>query len=657
MERQVDDDIAQLVAARDSLHASLGKSREVSYLLHERLQNFQERLSLIRRNAAPANEESKSTMELSRRIDKASQSITSFRKLYNVFHDLRTIIMGDLSLDLNGYLAGVMQLEEALDYYRHEFAAAISCLQEAVNFLETTSTHSLRLRNILRNLQAEQAGDKFNGDLLIVAQKKLENEFSRLLAENCLPVSLPTQMGPQTEDAPFSSTELEYLFGFPSEALQKLQVIITRLAGTEHYSRCLKEYQERRSAQCRQSLEALEVEYSRISASELIDKVTWIDLQNIIKKWTQQLEVVVKVLYAGERRLARQVFKDMGQPVWVECLNYVAQPGMSAFFQFGESFSTTSRSPEKLCNLLEMLEGMEKSEHSVIQVFDGQACCGIRKRYRELLKQVTYGAFKAFWDMSEWVEEQKEPQIHDGGVMRLCSFVVNYLDYLVRDYLEPMSKALRCQKNRQGDGGPPETSLAQGILLIFQALGRQIEARAKEVPDPALRHIFMMNNLQYIYTRVEKNRLKDFLDASWIYGIGRKVDNHTLKYQNDFCQKIVIHLNHEGLGGSSIGKSSVRSIVRQNLRAFSSAFDDIIRTQGNWVIQHESLRDSTRSYITRKILSVYRSYLENYGHLLGHFYSSNKFVKYTPEMVEQLLDGVFVPKRRSSSTLSLSNDS
>lgn len=121
------------------------------------------------------------------------------------------------------------------------------------------------------------------------------------------------------------------------------------------------------------------------------------------------------------------------------------------------------------------------------------------------------------------MEEQKEPQIHDGGVMRLCSFVVNYLDYLVRDYLEPMSKALRCQKNRQGDGGPPETSLAQGILLIFQALGRQIEARAKEVPDPALRHIFMMNNLQYIYTRVEKNRLKDFLDASWIYGIGRKV--------------------------------------------------------------------------------------------------------------------------------------
>lgn len=36
--------------------------------------------------------------------------------------------MGDLSLDLNGYLVGVMQLEEVLDYYRYEFVVVISCL-------------------------------------------------------------------------------------------------------------------------------------------------------------------------------------------------------------------------------------------------------------------------------------------------------------------------------------------------------------------------------------------------------------------------------------------------------------------------------------------------------------------------------------------------
>lgn len=99
------------------------------------------------------------------------------------------------------------------------------------------------------------AGGMFDGDLLSVALNKLENEFKRLVAENCLPVSLPAKMGPQTEDAPFSSSELEYLFSFPSDVLQKLQAIVGRLAGSDHYQRCLDAYQESRSVQCRRSLE------------------------------------------------------------------------------------------------------------------------------------------------------------------------------------------------------------------------------------------------------------------------------------------------------------------------------------------------------------------------------------------------------------------
>lgn len=99
------------------------------------------------------------------------------------------------------------------------------------------------------------AGGIFDGDLLGVALDKLEKEFKRLLSENCLPVPLPSKMGPQTVDEPFSSSELEYIFSFPSEVLQKMQAIIGRLAGTDQYQRCLDAYQESRSVQCRRSLE------------------------------------------------------------------------------------------------------------------------------------------------------------------------------------------------------------------------------------------------------------------------------------------------------------------------------------------------------------------------------------------------------------------
>jgi len=135
-------------------------------------------------------------------------------------------------------------------------------------------------------------------------------------------------------------------------------------------------------------LQILDVSYLDGITPKSVSEIPWDDLQNMIHIWTHHLEVTVKVLYAGERRLARQVFKYLGDLVWVECLRNLAEPEMNAFIQFGESVAASQRSPEKLCKLLEMFVCLEKCESSVIRVFDGQACAEIRSRYRELLKQV-----------------------------------------------------------------------------------------------------------------------------------------------------------------------------------------------------------------------------------------------------------------------------
>jgi len=300
--------------------------------------------------------------------------------------------------------------------------------------------------------------------LLVTALGKLENEFKRLLSEHGQPIYLPEQVVPQEGASPSSSSELNYLFSFPPEVLQKLQVIIARLAGNAHYDRCIDAYQDIRGSICEESLQvsvtsygffdlllsflviinstvetlrvlelalksltdrclkkdasrignpfflhkfarkvladcfgiscvllqALDVSYMDNITPKSVSAIPWDDLQSMIQIWTQQLEVVVKMLYAGERRLARQVFKNVenSKTVWVEILCNLAEPEMNAFIRFGESVAASEHSPEKLCKLLEMYESMEKCEHSVLQVFEGQACGEIRQRYRELLKQV-----------------------------------------------------------------------------------------------------------------------------------------------------------------------------------------------------------------------------------------------------------------------------
>ena len=135
-------------------------------------------------------------------------------------------------------------------------------------------------------------------------------------------------------------------------------------------------------------LQVLDVTYLNGITPRSVGEIPWDELQNLIHIWTHHIEVIVKMLYAGERHLARQVFKYLGGPVWMEILRNLAEPEMNAFLQFGESVAASHRSPEKLCKLLQMYVSMENCEHSVNLVFDGQASAEIRSRYRELMKQV-----------------------------------------------------------------------------------------------------------------------------------------------------------------------------------------------------------------------------------------------------------------------------
>lgn len=160
-ERGTGLDLEQIVAARNHLSKSLEESRVAGDLVHERLQDFQLRLSSVTRAMAPIHEESKISTEVSSRIDKAIESIMSLHKLDDVGRNLRKIIAGEPFLDLDGYLAALIQLQDAIGFHRHESDAAVRSLQETLTFLETASTDSRRtgrLRKILKDLRAEQTG-------------------------------------------------------------------------------------------------------------------------------------------------------------------------------------------------------------------------------------------------------------------------------------------------------------------------------------------------------------------------------------------------------------------------------------------------------------------------------------------------------------------
>lgn len=637
------DVLAKLWAARNELCQSLEKTRALGNQLNEankRLQMFQDRLSPVRRSLLPLQEKSKITESLTQRINKTLEPAMQVLKMFDVVSKIRVRLVKEPRDDFDGYLAALIQLEEAVDYLKHNSIVAINWLQEAVAYLNYTgSTDTVRLRRLnesLATLQSQQAGGahELDGGLLVTALGKLEKEFKRLISEHSQPIELPEQMAPRESNSPPSS-ELDYLVSYPPQVLQKLQTIIEKLAGNVHYQRCVDAYQDTRLVLCEESLKALDVRYMNNVTPKTVNSIPWDDLQNMVEKWAQQLEVIVKMLYTGERRLARQVFKNVGQAVWVEILYDLAEPEMDTFLRFGESVAASERSPEKLCKLLEMYESMEKCEHSVIQVFDGQACGEIRSRYRELLKQIVYAAGKTFWDIDDWIKEQKEGVSLDGRVMQLCSWVVNYLGYVIALFPITLSKVLRIAQSWEGEGAE-DKGLPEGLALILNTLEGLVETRAKEFHDPALRHIFLMNNMYYIRNRVKNNALGPLLGEDWISEVGRKVSTNALKYQREAWQQVLQHLNSDGLKGSSSSKSGSRDLVRQKLRAFNAAFDETVQIQSKWLIAEKDLRDGTLAAVTQMVVPAYRSFLGHFGSLLeGRGRDSDKYIKYTPEILDR----------------------
>jgi len=118
--------------------------------------------------------------------------------------------------------------------------------------------------------------------------------------------------------------------------------------------------------------------------------------------------------------------------------------------------------------------------------------------------------------------EQKEGVSPDGRVMQLCSWVVNYLKYVLALFPKTLSKVLRIAQSWESEGAQ-ERGLAQGIAQILQTLEGLVEARGSEFHDPALRHIFLMNNMYYIHNRVKNSDLGPLLGEDWISEVGKKV--------------------------------------------------------------------------------------------------------------------------------------
>eukprot|EP01018_Ginkgo_biloba_P011403 Gb_28526 [translate_table: standard] len=623
-----------LVAAQQCLLHTNQKAKEIGASLHKcghRLQQMKHRTEALESVMAPLLSQSRQSQELTESIRRAVGPAMDVLEAFISIRDLETALMGDPRDNIKAYLGAVSKLEGYLVYVSEKRPLAVELLEEAVRVSGCSRLNDkYRMRRLNGAIEAlRMDGNNPEQDrglgLMDLALQKLESSFRSVLAENSAPKDLRKSLVCSKPEENSLSTSFFFV--------KNLRLIVDCLRNNGRGQKCLKMYWDIRNRTVKESFQTTKPYYLNYNSSETIKKLNWADLEGHISDWLRLLEVVVRDLLSSERQLCSQIFQNFDREVWTECFGKLASGGgMDSLMQFGEAIAVTQREPQKLFKLLDMIEGLENLKEDLEKVFEGFGCMETRLRLRELQKQLVHSSCQILSDFSKQIEEDSGLPV-DGSLPKITSYVVNYLKFLVAEYQAVMTRVLEMENHEMG--------LTQAVVEVFKTLERNLEARSKGYTEPALAHIFLMNNYWYIFKRARDSELA-FVGEAWLKERRRWVNQHVLGYEKQEWGPLVMHLSREGLIGS--GGRGAKDLFKQRLRAFNLAFDQIYETHRYWVISDDELREGTFVKIVQALIPAYRSYTETFSHLLDNTMSGNKYFRYTPEQLEDLLADMFAEK-------------
>lgn len=195
------------------------------------------------------------------------------------------------------------------------------------------------------------------------------------------------------------------------------------------------------------------------------------------------------------------------------------------------------------------------------------------------------------------------------------------------------------------------SQLASVTMRIMQALQTNLDGKSKQYKDPALTHLFLMNNIHYMVRSVRRSEAKDLLGDDWVQRHRRIVQQHANQYKRNAWAKILQCLTIQALtssgGGSTVGtdggnSSGVsRAMVKDRFKTFNMQFEELHQKQSQWTVPDTELRESLRLAVAEVLLPAYRNFIKRFGPLVESGKNPQKYIRFTAEDLERMLGEFF----------------
>ncbi|KAK3131183.1 hypothetical protein QOZ80_6BG0503130 [Eleusine coracana subsp. coracana] len=628
-----DRGMASLLAARKALRAGLDKSRALSRALARegpRLEEIQARLPAMEASVRPIRASRDALAAAGPNIDRAVGPAAAVLKVFDAVHGLEPPLLARaaVSQDLPGYLAVLAQLEQARRFLADNLAVAAQWLTDIVSYIGDRNLADpgfvADLAEALAQLK-DPANADLDGGLLSAALDILQVQFRRLLADHCAPLAMnPASIAPPR---------------IPPSVVRRLSLILDRLAANGRLDVCSAAYADARGETVNASLRALGLDYLQEAAEDAQTLSPSVDL------WGRHLEFAVHHLLEAERKVCVAVFEKRPEAASSCFAEIAARAGILDFLKFGRAVADARKDPIKLLRLLDVFDSLNKLRPDFNRLFGGKACLEIQSRTRELVKRVVDGAVEIFEELLVQVQLQRNmPPPVDGGVPRLVSFVATYCNQLLGDqYRSVLTQVVTIHRSWRKEPFN-EKMLVDAVLNIVKTLEANFDTWSKAYGDVTLSYLFMMNSHWHFFKHLKGTRLGELLGDGWLREHEQYKDYYSAVLLRESWGTLPPLLSREGLILFSKGRATARDLVKQRLKSFNASFDEMYQKQSAWVISDRELQQKTCHLVVQAIVPVYRSFMQNYGPLVEQDISANKYVKYSTEDLDKMLNTLFLPK-------------
>lgn len=538
-----------------------------------------------------------------------------------------------------------------------EYLSAVDEARKLIQGLENRCLNGEGEKELLRRAH----------DVLQLAMQRLEEEFKYLLVQHRQPFEPEHMSFRSSED---DGVDVGSMVSFGDESFEEsarrdsvsrtseeciidlvhpdvihdLKCIANSMFMSNYDHECRQAYVIVRKDALDECLFDLEIE--KFSIEDVL-KMKWGTLNSKIKRWVRAMKVFVRRYLASEKWLCDQIFSELGLANFV-CFVEAAKASMLQLLNFAEAISIGPHQPEKLVRFLDMYEVLADLLLDIDALFPDEAGSSVKVEYHEVLKRLADSVRATLVEFKNAVATNTSTNpFAGGGIHHLTRYVMNYLRLLV-DYkdtlnlllkndgsvpvlLSPDSSPSTEDESTSNDFSGGVSAMTLHLQSLTSILEANLHEKSKLYRDASLQHFFLMNNIHYMAQKVKNSELRVIFGDKWIRKHNWKFQQHAMDYERATWSAVLSFLKDES---NSSNSSISRTLLKERLRSFYVAFEEVYRMQTAWLIPDVQLREDLRISTSLKVIQAYRTFVGRQMYHIGE-----KHIRYSAdEMQDYLLD-------------------